>query len=685
MKLLSIINVAFFGTDGHDIDHLQPQPVSTKHQQPTVNSVLCRDGKIVEINTSDRIRALAAKLEKEHGSAVETHVIDGNDFAIDEQLPLLSPAFIDAHCHVLNGGGRMTYIIDLSRARNKAEFLAAIRDHLKQEQGDSEEQQPQQRHEWILASGWDEERIGEMPTLSWLDEISATRPMFFYRCDFHSALCNSAALAAGGVTKATESPPGGFIVRDAETGELTGLLREMACDLVSVRMPVTSEKRLRAALAAATANYHRFGVTCCHDMTTMDRHTNPAEFAFYRKMLREGDLRLRMRTAIRVKEFEEAAAAGLITMPKQNTNEAEAAATTTTKTGENIAKRDVQQQHRRSTGEARDDGEKEEEMLRLTFVKMFTDGSLGSRTARMMQPYAPRVSECASVTGRRHADSGADSRCECGLFITHFDDLKRGVSRARQVGLIPAAHAIGDAAVSAVVDAMLSTTDDDVGDATPSMPVPLSRRIPRGRIEHCQHILLRDLERLRGSSIVASMQPLHMASDAIVAERVLGQWRRHGAFPLASMLRHTRIPMAFGSDWPVVAPNPLLAVHAACTRRGHWAAADTMAGVDSANVPSGNTAWEPRQCLTLREALEAHTSGAADSAGDGNLLGRIRPGLAADFVLLSPAVTSLLVANGANQHLLRDDPAAGKPLIDEKVFFITLLGGECVYMGGQSW
>ena len=243
--------------------------------------------------------------------------------------------------------------------------------------------------------------------------------------------------------------------------------------------------------------------------------------------------------------------------------------------------------------------------------------------------------------------------------------------------------------MSACIDALATAAtpphDDDRGNKS------RNSAWPAGRIEHCQHVLQRDLARLgaAGGGIVASVQPLHMASDAATSERVLGQWRRHGAFPLATLLRQHRVPLACGSDWPVVPAHVGRGLHAAVTRRAHCAElARTGARADA--VPSGAREWEARQRLTLREALAAYTSVAAAAGGDDALFGRTAPGLLADLVLLSPKATALLLAQqrraaagagaGAGAGAVGDaDEATDFLAADDGFVLRTFFGGRQVF------
>jgi predicted amidohydrolase YtcJ len=231
--------------------------------------------------------------------------------------------------------------------------------------------------------------------------------------------------------------------------------------------------------------------------------------------------------------------------------------------------------------------------------------------------------------------------------------LSAGVAAARAAGLIPCVHAIGDAAVRRVIDALsapeaeATATDDGNAEVVPSTSPSVL-----GRIEHCQHIHPADVERLAAinkqqpqqQTLWASVQPLHMEGDAAPAERNLGTWRRFDAFPLHAMHRRG-IPIALGSDWPVVAPDPVLAVSYATDRTALPSAVSPpeghARGAGDGVAQSTLLPWGQSQALTMAAAMAMHTAAPPESCGaDATLLGKLLVGYAADVVLLLPQASS---------------------------------------------
>jgi hypothetical protein len=230
--------------------------------------------------------------------------------------------------------------------------------------------------------------------------------------------------------------------------------------------------------------------------------------------------------------------------------------------------------------------------LSVRAVKLFADGALGSRGAALHEDYA-------------------DDPGNRGLLLSSSDDLAAKVRAAAMAGFQPAVHAIGDRAVSEVIAAF-----EAAGELRPLRP----------RVEHLQIVRREDLPRLGAAGAVASMQPVHAASDASWVGARLGAGERlRGAYAWRSVLR-AGIPLAFGSDFPVESPDPRAGLVAAEER-----------------APAGGRPFTPEERLGREEALRAFTAGAAFASFSEGRRGVIREGLDADLtafagdVLAAPA------------------------------------------------
>jgi predicted amidohydrolase YtcJ len=231
------------------------------------------------------------------------------------------------------------------------------------------------------------------------------------------------------------------------------------------------------------------------------------------------------------------------------------------------------------------------EHLRIGSVKVFMDGALGPRTAAMLQPYLnePENRGMLNMDGEQFFEYGR---------------------QAADVGLSMTAHAIGDRALHEILDGYEQLRGYERKRELPAL---------RHRIEHVQIIHPDDARRLGTLGLVASMQPIHAMSDMLAAEKYWGE-RVNLAYAWRTQLE-AGATLAFGSDAPVESPNPFWGLRAAVTRRRS----------DGTPGPDG---WHPEQRLTMREALDGYTVGAAYAAGLENLLGRLSPGHYADLIVL---------------------------------------------------
>lgn len=225
--------------------------------------------------------------------------------------------------------------------------------------------------------------------------------------------------------------------------------------------------------------------------------------------------------------------------------------------------------------------------LRMVGIKVYGDGALGSRGACLKKPYA-------------------DAPTQSGLCFLDDTKLRNILSRAAMNNLQVATHAIGDAANAQILSAIEELGQTYKGDR-------------RWRIEHAQIVDPADLPRFGQNGIIASMQPVHQTSDRVMAEARLGPARLAGAYAWASMLKNGS-HLAFGSDVPVESANPFPGLAAAITREG----ADGQ--------PFGG--WQPQERVTREAAFAAFTTGAAYAAQAEDKIGRLAPGLHADFILV---------------------------------------------------
>jgi predicted amidohydrolase YtcJ len=254
--------------------------------------------------------------------------------------------------------------------------------------------------------------------------------------------------------------------------------------------------------------------------------------------------------------------------------------------------------------------------LRMVGVKLYLDGALGSRGAWLKAPYR-------------------DAPGQTGLPLVTDTVLKNLMSRAAMDNFQVAVHAIGDRANALLLDAIEEMSGTYAGDR-------------RWRIEHAQIVDPADLPRFARHGTIASMQPVHQTSDRLMAEARMGLDRLGGAYAWRSMVDN-RVPLAFGSDFPVESPNPFHGLAAAISRE------------DSAGQPPGG--WLPQQRLSVELAFAAFTRGAAFAGFAEDRLGTLEPGRFADFVFIDRDIFS-----GLAQREIRDTQVLETYVAGQKVW-----------------
>src|SRR5438094_4603713 len=458
---------------------------------------------------------------------------------IDAGGKLVLPGFNDAHVHFIQGGAQLDQV-HLVDAATPDEFAKRVVMQMKKTP----------KGEWILGGRWDETKWAkqELPTKQLVDSLTGDTPMFVERYDGHEALANSAALKLAGVDAKTAEVPGGVIVRDA-SGNPTGIFKDAAMALIYKAIPpMTHEQRLRAA-RAALKHAASLGVTSV-------QHMNPefADVAVYSELAEKGELTTRIYAVPMETEWRDQAKVGI----------------------------------RHSWGSS---------YLRLGAVKGYADGSLGSRTAYMFEPFIDDPGNRGLLSDEMHPPSAMHDR----------------LMQADAAGLQLRVHAIGDRAISMILD-IFADIEKANGDHD-----------QRFVIEHAQHMAQTDFARFAKLHVIASMQPYHAIDDGRWAEKRLGHDRARYSYAWRSFLDHG-VTLAFGTDWPVAPLDPLQGLYAAVTR----------ATLDGKN-PDG---WIPEEKITLSEAIEAYTMGAAFAEFQEKEKGSITPGKLADMVILSDNIFS---------------------------------------------
>ena len=474
----------------------------------------------------------------------------------DAKGAMLVPGFTDAHIHFLDGGFRLASV-QLRDAGTPEEFARRIGAFARTIPAGA----------WILGGDWDHTLWGGAPpTRAWIDSVTPDHPVFVQRLDGHMGLANSAALRLAGVSRTTADVPGGAIDRDA-AGDPTGLLRDNAMDLVLRVIPEAPLELQDRALDAAMRYVAEQGVTSVHHMGTW------SDLAVFRRAHAARRLTTRIYAAVPLASWERL----------------------------------------RDTVAAEGRGD---HWLRIGALKGFVDGSLGSHTAAMLEPFS-------------------DAPNDRGLLVSPPDQLYAWTKGADAAGLHVLVHAIGDRAIRLQLDIFERVAREH------------GARDRRFRIEHAQHVAPAELPRFAALGVIPSMQPYHAIDDGRWAERVIGPERAKGTYAFRS-LRDAGARIAFGSDWFVAPPTPLEGIYAAVTRRT----------LDGRN-PEG---WVPQEKIGVEDALRAYTMNGAWASFEEAGKGTLERGKLADFVLI-------------DRDLTRVPP---ETIRDAKVM-LTVVGGRIVF------
>ena len=512
---------------------------------------------------------------------------------VDLHGAFVMPGFNDAHTHMA-AAGQQKLTVDLDHVRSLAEMQERIRAYvLIGKPG-----------QWILGSGWDHTLWPSktLPTRQDIDQVTAGHPAVFYRTDGHIVVANTAALQAAGITGATTAPAGGKIDLGSD-GVPTGIVRETpAINLIYSKVPPPDSDTRRKALDLAIADALAHGVTSVQDFSEWD------DWLVLESMEREGQLKLRFAEWL---DF-------------------------------NLPLGDLKS---RRASHAPDDP-----LLHLTMLKGFMDGSLGSRTAALAEPYA-------------------DDPDNSGIPRYQQEKLNDLATARAAAGFQLGFHAIGDQAnhialeafaaaeqVATPANAPPSPTRPD-GDIVTSRTVLSPRSAAEGsasslrfRIEHAQVLLPGDFDRFRDLGVIASMQPSHLLTDMAWAGQRLGPERSAYAYAWRSMLDH-HVPLAFGTDYPVESISPFRGLYSALTRQNE----------------AGTQTFHPEQRISLPEALYAYTQGSAFAEFRELRKGRLEPGFLADFVVLDRDLTTATPRQILNTQVLR-----------------TIVGGKTVFLASHQ-
>ncbi len=444
---------------------------------------------------------------------------------MDVRGKIIFPGFIDAHSHFY-GYALGFQQADLTGTRSFDEVLAKMQLWSAKYPG-----------EWLVGRGWDHNTwlVKEFPDRKRLDEMFPDRPVVLIRIDGHVVLANGEALKRAGIAKETA-----FSSAEAEekNGHLTGILSENAADFMRNAIPPPDRKSLVALLREAEGNCFAAGLT-----TVNDAGTDKKIILLLDSLQKSGDLSIRLSVMLNPTEEN-------VTFFMKN-------------------------------------GVYRTEKMTAGAVKMYADGSLGSRTALLKQPYS-------------------DDPSKSGILANPEDRIRKYCELCLKYGFQMNIHAIGDSAVAMVLHIY--------GDYLKG------KNDLRWRIEHSQVVDPADIALFGKYSVIPSIQATHATSDMYWAGSRLGQSRVAWAYAYGALLQQNGW-LPNGTDFPIEKINPLNTFYAAVARK------------DLKGFPEGG--FQKENSLTREQALRSITIWAAKGSFDEGRKGSLEAGKFADFVILN--------------------------------------------------
>jgi predicted amidohydrolase YtcJ len=541
----------------------QAEPADTIFLNGTVHTVndAAPEGEAIAIK-GERIVFVGSNAEAKKYSGPATRTIDLKGKTV-------VPGLTDSHYHIFEVGHQAAQP-SFDETTSRSAVLSRVKQQV--EDGDSDK--------WITGRGWIE-TFWKPPTFltrEELDQVAPGNPVFLERADGHGAVANSKALQLAGIDAKTPDPFGGQILHDKKTGEPTGMLLDNAMDLVAQKIPpVSPEEKGREFLLGVQRT---LALGWCE---IQNAGSDLEDLALLRKLYGEGKVKLRIYNAV----YGPGAPAEKILKDGPILDEFDHHFTTRT-------------------------------------IKVIFDGSLGSRSAALLQPYADAETS--------------------GFLTQKEEDLRPMLREALRRGIQVETHAIGDRANRTILDLY-----EEAFKAVP----PNDRKVkePRWRVEHAQILSPSDIPRFAKLGVIASMQPSHAISDLFFAPARLGEKRLAGAYAWQSLLKSGAIITA-GSDAPVEKGDPMIEFYAAVARK-------SKGGLSKPD-------WHPEEAVSRAQALQMLTRWPAFAAFQEKEKGSIEPGKLADLTILSDDIMKI-----PESEILRTR------------CLMTVIGGEIVYDTGE--
>jgi predicted amidohydrolase YtcJ len=539
MKAFAALLVAFASA-------LLPAPAAAK--VPPADLVF-KNGNIYTVNDA-RPKAEAVAIKGDRiifvgSNSKARNYVGRKTRVIDLAGKTMVPGITDAHHH-LSGVGFRELTLNLEGVSNLEDFLAKVKERVDQKQPG----------EWVTGRGWIETfwTPPVFPTRWDLDKVAPNNPVILTRADGHGVVVNSSALRIAGIDRNTPSPFGGEISKDKQSREPNGMLLDAAQSLVRRYLPPTSAAEAEQAIILGVQRDIELGWT-----QVQDPGGSYDEVDLFRKLYQNGKIKLRIYKALSAPGREAQRLLHDGPMIGANANH-----------------------------------------LTVRTLKLYADGSLGSRSAALLQPYS-------------------DKPDTSGFLTIKEEDLQPLLQEALRKGIQIETHAIGDRGNRFILDQY-----EKAMNAVPRVEWKIKE--PRWRVEHSQIVNPADVPRFAKLGVIPSMQPSHAIGDLHFAPARLGIERLAGAYAWQSFIKSGSI-IPGGSDAPVERGEPMIEFYAAVARKD-------MRGFSGEG-------WHPEEAVSRDQALRMFTIWPAYAAFEEKLRGSIEPGKLADFTVLSADIMKI--------------------------------------------
>jgi predicted amidohydrolase YtcJ len=473
------------------------------------------------------------------------------------------PGLADSHMHMYAYCQNQTSV-NLETSRSLEQMIELMKEKVKDTP----------KGNWIKGVNFDQSKFKEnrLPTRQDLDRISSSHPIVIRRCCLHTIVANTMALEIAGVGRGYDGGTGGIVEFDSK-GEPNGILREQSTKIFDEIIPdaLSDDAEKRKMMLKVFEDMTSKGITTIHTYAAKIWRYNE-DIELYRSFERESKLPVRVTVCL-----DELFKPEVLTKEQKNNPD---------------------------------------RLVQYGSYKLFTDGSLGSRSAALKKPYA-------------------DDAGNKGFAICTQDELNDRVLKGYEHGLQPAIHAIGDAALDMTLTAIENTLKVTKMDGMSAEEQ--NQRLPF-RIIHAQMIDDELVERMKKLPVILDVQPIFLCTDLHWIEEVIGQERAENSYSWKTM-QDAGLIQTGGSDCPVESFDPIKGIYAAVSR------------CDMEGYPNGG--YMPKEKLSMYEAFSLFTKNVHFATGQEDKLGTLELGKFADLVVFNENPFEIAVEDLLNIKVLK--------------------------------